>query len=332
MLRIHNMKTFIAFILVAVILSGCVLAIGYNVFYPDQPLTASEDELQPLNGQNQEDQINEDIVTLSEVEVETRTIEEQDVIEIPITVVEPAEEEVTEEVTPVEAEPEHTIHVVGNYDSWWGIAQQYYNDGNKSDELAKYNGLTDSSILQVGQEIIIPKFLVDSNTLQKSVEVAEDTIKDSEVIVTEDGTKDVVTVMKASTEPSTYQYGVRSAPKVDITIPTGDVMKNNTGVVDVSNFTYYGFMTTTGYNPTCAHCCGSTAGIGAAGVKIIPGYSVAAPAGIALGTTIYIEGYGFYVVEDRGGFGSNNIDIACPTDESAANVTNCSGVNVYIVG
>ena len=47
------------------------------------------------------------------------------------------------------------------------------------------------------------------------------------------------------------------------------------------------------------------------------------------GTTIYVEGYGYYVVEDRGPR-DGIIDIASPNHEACGPVTK-RGVNVYIV-
>lgn len=346
MLRIHSVKSFIAFILIATLLCGIVVAASYGTLYTEYDLSNP----QPLN---EEAEGHPDIITLKTDPSSTTThnisikpeirsedtevifIDEEDIEEENIEAEDASDneaEEFSKEVK-AEADHEHMIHTVTYYDSWWRIACDYYNNGNLYDELAEYNGCSINSILHVGQEIIIPVLLVDNDAALKATETTlkTDDVMDIEVVEDESGTTTIITTMRAG-EATTYQYGVRSNPRVDIVVPTGNVMKNNTDVVDTSNFTYYGCMTTTGYNPTCAHCCGSTAGIGAAGVKIIPGYSVAAPAGIALGTTIYIEGYGFYVVEDRGGFGSNNIDIACPTDDSAQYVTNLSGVNVYIVG
>ena len=128
----------------------------------------------------------------------------------------------------------------------------------------------------------------------------------------------------------TYKYGRRMTPAVDINIPTGDDMKNFTGEVDTSNYTYLGKYTVTGYTPKCVHCCGNDKGITASGVEAINGYTVAAGSNLPFGTTLYIEGYGYYVVEDRGGFTGNLIDIACPSHDICYDTTGY-GVRVYIV-
>ena len=55
----------------------------------------------------------------------------------------------------------------------------------------------------------------------------------------------------------------------------------------------------------------------------------------ALGTRIYIEGYGEYIVEDRGGMGGNVIDIYMGEQEND-DVCNSFGrkknVTVYVIG
>ena len=136
------------------------------------------------------------------------------------------------------------------------------------------------------------------------------------------------TTIKAGTNGD-FKYGQRMNPAVDITVPDTDNMKNYTDEVDTSNFTLVGAWTVTGYTPGCVHCCDSSEGITASGVKAICGYTVAAGRSLPFGTTIYIEGYGFYVVEDRGPK-DGLIDISCPTHEACGPVTK-RGVNIYIV-
>ena len=96
--------------------------------------------------------------------------------------------------------------------------------------------------------------------------------------------------------------------------------------MDTSAFEYIGNHVITGYDPYCKHCCSGT-GLMASGNYAINGYSVAAS--YPFGTTLYIEGYGFYVVEDRGVDGKH-IDIAAPSHEACYAITNNS-VAVYIV-
>ena len=127
-----------------------------------------------------------------------------------------------------------------------------------------------------------------------------------------------------------YKYGRRMTPAVDIEIPTGDNMRNYTEEVDTTNYELIGTYNITGYTPKCVHCCGSDKGITASGVEAIAGYTVATSSNIPFGTTLYIEGYGYYVAEDRGAMSNWVIDIAAPSHDACYGLTD-SGVNVYIV-
>lgn len=96
------------------------------------------------------------------------------------------------------------------------------------------------------------------------------------------------------------------------------------------NLEYAGVFKITGYDPWCAHCCTTTNGITASGVEAVVGRTVACNS-IPMGTQLYIEGYGYYTVEDTGGMKDNVIDIACNSHKECYAITNKSGVNVYIV-
>lgn len=112
------------------------------------------------------------------------------------------------------------------------------------------------------------------------------------------------------------EYSLRS-PYLDI--PTD---------VDTSNMTYYGNIHITGYDPLCDHCCGKSNGITASGNPATY-YKTVACNSLPFGTEIYIEGYGFFTVEDRGGK-NLGIDIACENHKICATMTN-PGANIYIV-
>ena len=88
-----------------------------------------------------------------------------------------------------------------------------------------------------------------------------------------------------------------------------------------------GNYTITGYDPFCAHCCGKSDGITASGKLATIGKTVAMK-GIAFGTEIYIDGLGYYVVEDRG-VGSGKVDIACDGHAECYAIT--GKYDVYIV-
>lgn len=218
-------------------------------------------------------------------------------------------------------------YVVESGDSFWTISKKFYKDAKWHLALMAYNNYAEGDVLRVGDIIIIPDENDDVfiGMYEKiNQEIAESAKAEVDKVTG--------TIIKAG-DNNKYKYGVRVDPTVDIRVPkANEIMKNYTDKVDTSSFTYLGGYTTTGYTPKCVHCCGNDKGIGAAGVPVICGYSVAAPKDIPLGTTLYIEGYGFYVVEDRGNFGNRNIDIACPTHDSCSDVTNVdSYVNVYIV-
>lgn len=214
-----------------------------------------------------------------------------------------------------------TKYTIQNGDNWYTIATKYYGTGELFKALQKYNNI--EGYIHAGMEIIIPskddpeliKINEDiANQFAKSLKEFQDSVKG--------------TTIKAGTNGE-YQYGTRMNPAVDITVPDGSDMKNYTEKVDTSGYELVGAWRITGYTPGCVHCCESAEGITASGVKAINGYTVAAGPSIPFGTTIYIEGYGYYVVEDRGPR-DGLIDICCPTHDDCGPVTK-RGVNVYIV-
>lgn len=128
-----------------------------------------------------------------------------------------------------------------------------------------------------------------------------------------------------------YKYGECIEPSIDIPHSISETdMRNYVDIVDTSEYLYIGTYAITGYTPKCYHCCGNINGVTASGVDATVGYTVAADKSIPFGTTLYIEGYGYYVVEDRGNFGEKVIDIAAPNHDACYNLTNI-GVNVYVV-
>lgn len=140
-----------------------------------------------------------------------------------------------------------------------------------------------------------------------------------------------LTILKSPEYLPVYKYGERIEPSVNIpSIGSNTDMRNYIEEVDTSEYLYIGTYSITGYTPKCYHCCGNTKGITASGVEAISGYTVAADKSIPFGTTLYIEGYGFYIVEDRGYLGRNVIDIAAPNHDSCYDLTN-TGVNVYVI-
>lgn len=91
---------------------------------------------------------------------------------------------------------------------------------------------------------------------------------------------------------------------------------------------YLGRYKITGYD-TCAKCCGKSDGITASGVIATVGRTCAAPESIPFGTKLHIEGIGERIVEDRGGFDDNVIDVLC---ENHADCYALTGYyDVYVV-
>ena len=93
--------------------------------------------------------------------------------------------------------------------------------------------------------------------------------------------------------------------------------------------TYLGSYYITGYD-ICEKCCGKTDGITASGAVATVGRTVAAPKDIPFGTTLYIEGIGERVVEDRGGaIKGNHLDVLCEDHPACYAVTGwCDGYRV----
>lgn len=125
-------------------------------------------------------------------------------------------------------------------------------------------------------------------------------------------------------------------PKIN-NIPIVEEVQEDISVVEFSTtettektMEYLSNFKITGYDPWCKHCCSKTDGITASGVEAVVGRTVACNK-IAMGTEIYIEGYGYFTVEDTGGMKGNVIDIACNSHDECYAITNREGVAVYII-
>lgn len=314
---LYNRKRSIAtFLIVTFIASIMLMTATAHALYPDNSTNESEnqDNIDPSNTS----------VVIDEPYIQANlvaTIQNpyKSIIEIASDenmVSDSSDEEIN--IEEPDTEFSEVVHIVSTGDSWWSIANKYYGNGKYYKALAAYNNRSYNKDIYAGEEIIIPDF---SNHAFQNIYTNESLYG---------GTLTSSLVMYSGPKTE-YKYGTRSNPAVDITIPSnGSSMKNYTGEVDTSNYEALGTYKITGYTPGCVHCCGNDKGIGAAGVEIICGYSVAAPSSIPLGTTLYIEDYGYYVVEDRGAFGNGVIDIACPDHDSCGPVT-ANGINVYIV-
>lgn len=225
----------------------------------------------------------------------------------------------SEETTTIVEYPKEK-YICKDNDNFYRISIKFYGTGEYSQTLQEYNKV---KMIHPGTELIIPS-IEDPDFIAVHITLQDKFAKEA----AEFAFKMENTTMKAGN--IRYSYGHRADPKVDIVIPDLDgSMRNNTLEVDTSNYKFYGTMKVTGYTPTCVHCCHNTQGITSSGVMAINGYTVACSE-FEFGTTLYIPGWGYYVVEDRGPEGGI-IDIACPTHEQCGPVTSSGKVEIYIV-
>ena len=299
-----------------------------------QLITDPETSYEPISQSIIEEttkEITSDIM-ITEIEPETEPVTEEEttIEEVATKIPETTSIETTDTEPEPKPEPEEEKYTdkkytVKNGDNYFKISKMFYGVGGYYRVISLYNN---SQSLHTGDVLLIP----DKNS--KVFNDLWEKIKQDDIEENNRFFKEVAgTTIKAG-ENSSYTYGNRVNPAVDITVPADGNMKNYTGEVDTSNFTLLGQFTTTGYAIGCWHCNHNTSGYGGSGVKMIPGYSVATGADIPIGTTLYIEGYGFYVVEDRigGTKVTHNIDISCTSHETCVSVTsNGNKVNVYVV-
>lgn len=211
-----------------------------------------------------------------------------------------------------------TIYCTVAGDSYSKISKMFYDVEELCWALMEWNGADENSILQIGQEIRIPslnneEFVSVIKKVNKLMQIPK-TVK-NESVVTE------IYPIQEEQSKVTNKYSAPTTP--------GPV-KNNPGYVDTSNFTYLGPYRITGYTPGCVHCCGNNKGITASTAPAIIGRTIATTKDFDFGTMLYIKGYGFYIVEDRGAFGSGIIDMAAGSHQECDSITK-SGVDVYLV-
>lgn len=153
----------------------------------------------------------------------------------------------------------------------------------------------------------------------------------TEVIVV-DNTAEIVAKPETTNNSSSMIMNIEEDEYVDRSIKLSAEVMNYTSGIDVTsdNFKYLGKYDITGYTPKCVHCCGNNKGITASGTVATRGRTVATYKNIPFGTTLYIKGYGFYKVEDRGAFKQDTIDIACSSHDECYDITSNS-IDVYIV-
>lgn len=205
------------------------------------------------------------------------------------------EPEVFEEEVIVEEEPVDKMaieeYIVQPGDSLWRIAKMVYGDGSLYESLIELNGLKDEySYIYAGQTI---KYYVYEYT--------------------------------ASAVSVQYSEAHKDDPVPQKTTTTKSAKNGNSS----DNMTYVGKFFITGYDAYCSHCCGKSNGITASGTQATVGRTIATSKQFSFGTKLYIEGYGTYIVEDRG-VSNGTIDIVAESHEACYDLTR-HNVNVYIV-
>ena len=118
----------------------------------------NQSETESMVSQEQEDvNVNQTEVTETEL-AETEAIEVTEATEeAAAPVVSEAEEVVVEEKENVANEEEYNIYVVQVGDTLADICYKEYGNAKRSMEVAKFNGLTDTNQIHVGQELKMPK-------------------------------------------------------------------------------------------------------------------------------------------------------------------------------
>lgn len=229
------------------------------------------------------------------------------------------------EAASIEETKPATYTTVAN-DSYYKIANDLLGDGKYCYALAEYNGANGNYSLTIGKVLNIPN--VEDEEFKKLYEETNKKIEQQKAEARKQQTAKSANTTKlngANTATTTAAKLSNPAPVVK----TSSGVRNNPGEVDTSGYTYLGKKKITGYTPGCSHCCGNSNGITASGTKAQPGRTIAAK-GLSFGTVVYIKGYGYYTVEDRGGFNAGTIDMAAASHEECYSITS-SGVDCWIV-
>lgn len=154
------------------------------------------------------------------------------------------------------------------------------------------------SILLAGIIFLICKVTVRMDRLDKKLNnIIEETVTTEAEITTEE-----ITTEAHKTEPSDDEVVISIRPEYtsERTLEASEETTEEEITTEASNISYLGSYELTAYEWTGNPC--------ANGNYPVEGYTVACNS-LALGTRIYIEGYGEYTVEDRGGMADNVIDI-----------------------
>ena len=249
--------------------------------------------------------------TTEEVVVEKASYEKPE--ETPTVEEEPVIKEIVEEEVPEEEIPEYTEYIVQAGDSLWSIAQEHYGSGTLYGALAAYNEISTAAVIHPGDVLKIKTDEIEAVAVSYSAPTINEPIQEPEPTPV--------------TYNSSIGYGANSFDGEMGVDEAVAVIKDQPNL-DTTGMTYMGNWRITGYDPHCDHCCGKHNGITASGNQAEFGVTAGCN-NLPLGTKIYVEGYGVFRVDDRGGMSKNHIDIAAPSHDACYQMTGYA--NVYVI-
>lgn len=119
-----------------------------------------------------------------------------------------------------------------------------------------------------------------------------------------------VKLSDAAQEREAISIKALSAVSVPLEVAEAEPSTGEEDEADTNRLTYLGVYKVTGYD-ACAECCGKWAdGITASGKTATVNHTVAMCKDFPFGTQVYIDGLGWYTVEDRG-VGAGVVDVFC---------------------
>ena len=237
---------------------------------------------------------------------------QESVIDDPEAVVEKTIEE--EPVIEEKPEPEYIEYTVKAGDSLWAIAKNHYGNGTLYGAIAAYNGISPQAVIHPGDVLKIENISMTAEAVSYDAPPVEETNQKKEE------TSSVEYTSSIGYGPSSFDGEMGFDEAVAL-------LKDGSSL-DKTGMTYMGNWRITGYDPHCDHCCGKHNGITASGRQAEFGVTCGVN-NLPLGTKIYIEGYGVYRVDDRGGMSKNHVDIACPSHDVCYQMTGYA--DVYVI-
>lgn len=120
----------------------------------------------------------------------------------------------------------------------------------------------------------------------------------------------VMLLASVDLEPQTPQETVAYEPiTVETALETEAVFSRESQEIEFETYHVTGYC-------VCEKCCGKVDGIGAAGIKVVPGVTVAGT--LPFGTMVWIDGIGYRTVQDRGAaIGDGEFDVLFETHQEA---------------